>query len=119
MKDDAGTNGTPLADDAPQLPAWVRPFVESGLAGTDRAYRVTVLAKMQELAVTCRYDAIDAALDLVPVTELADTSLLTLLRGSWRFRSALRDWSGFRDRVAAVLHGRGAPVDRLLVGMYD
>ncbi|WP_181165797.1 N-6 DNA methylase [Mesorhizobium sp. B2-4-12] len=101
------------------LPDWLRPFVETGYNGTDRAYRVRVLAKLQELARSGEYSEIDAALNQAPISQLAETSLMTLLRGSYRFKTKLKDWDGFRDRVASELGKRGAAVNRLLIGLYE
>lgn len=101
------------------LPDWLGPFVETGHEGTDRAYRVSVLAKLQELARSGDYSEIDVALRQAPVSQLAETSLMTLLRGSYRFKTRLKDWDGFRDRVASELNKRGAPVNRLLIGLYE
>lgn len=98
---------------------WLRPFVESGHAGTDRAYRVKVLKKLQDLARAGDYSEIDAALFQAPVSQLAETSLMTLLRGSYRFKSRLAGWESFRERVALELDERGADVKRLLVGLYE
>lgn len=101
------------------LPEWLRPFIETGHEGTDRTYRVEVLAKLQALARSGEYSEIDAALDSAPVSQLAETSLMTLLRGSYRFKTKLQNWDGFRDRVAAELTTRGAAVNRLLIGLYE
>jgi hypothetical protein len=118
------TSESPLVLQAPNLadgslPDWLGPFVEKGHEGTDRAYRVSVLAKLQELARSGDYSEIDVALSQAPVSQLAETSLMTLLRGSYRFKTRLKDWDGFRDRVASELKKRGAPVNRLLIGLYE
>nr|WP_299499622.1 N-6 DNA methylase [uncultured Rhizobium sp.] len=101
------------------LPTWAMPFVESGLEGTERQYRVSVLGKLQELAQLGNYVEINAALDASPVSKLAETSMMTLLRGTYRFKAKLKDWDGFRDRVAFELGQRGQDVKRLLVGLYE
>lgn len=110
----------PVQNEAEDLPpAWLMPFIEKGHDGTDRAYRVEVLTKLQALALSGEFSEIDAALQWAPVSQLAETSLMTLLRGSYRFKIRLKDWDGFRDRVAAELNKRGAAVNRLLIGLYE
>lgn len=107
------------ASPASTLPLWAKPFVEKGMDGTERGYRVRILGKLQELAQLGNYVEIDDALEASPVSQLAETSLMTLLRGTYRFKSQLRDWNGFRDRVALELDQRGQNVKRLLIGLYE
>lgn len=111
-----GLMPTPEAQES--IPDWLVPFVETGRAGTDRIYRVRVLSKLQELARAGNYSEIDTALNLAPVPQLAETSLMTLLRGSFRFKTKLDYWDAFRDKVSSELGNRGADVKRLLVGLY-
>ncbi|WP_327210006.1 hypothetical protein [Rhizobium leguminosarum] len=93
---------------------WMRPFVEEGLNGTGRQERVALLSTLSELAVEGAWERIDTALDQSQVDRLADTTLMTLVRGTFRFRSRLRAWDTFRDRVATEFRRRGADAERLM-----
>ncbi|UHC14460.1 N-6 DNA methylase [Methylobacterium currus] len=99
------------------VPYWLMPFIDRGLEGTDREYRVQVLIRLQELAIAGTYSEIDVALERAPLPQLAETSLMTLLRGTYRFRSRLSGWNNFRDRIAEEFERRGAPVEKLMIGL--
>lgn len=91
---------------------WLRPFVEAGLKGTGRQERVALLTTLSELAVEGAWERIDTALDQSQVDRLADTTLMTLVRGTFRFRSRLRVWhvpGPRRHRVPGPWRGRRAP----------
>jgi hypothetical protein len=96
---------------------WIRPFVEAGLDGTARQERVDVLSKLNELADDGAWETINASLDQSQVEQLADSTLMTLVRGTYRFKSRLQAWDTFRNRVAVEFHRRGSVVERLMLGL--
>ncbi|MBK3404175.1 N-6 DNA methylase [Methylorubrum populi] len=112
----AGDSAPPPAQ---RMPEWVLPLVAAGLQGADKNARYDVLLRIQELAKEGAFEEIDRALSEAPVDALADTSLMTLLRGSYRFRSRVPCWDGFRDRVRDVYASRDMPVDDLMYGLYE
>ncbi|CAX25998.1 protein of unknown function [Methylorubrum extorquens DM4] len=111
--------GADIAPAVRAMPAWMLPLVEAGRAGTGKDVRYDVLVRIQDLAKEGTYGEIDAALAEAPVEDLADTSLMTVLRGTYRFRSRLACWNGFRDRVAAEYGNRDMPVAELMYGLYE
>ncbi len=116
VKSTPATEG--LGADSTLLCNLINALVEAGLSSTHRTHRVQVLAALQMSARQGAHSQIDLILGQAPVDQLAETSLMTLLRGCFSFRSCLQEWIGFRDRVAEELKNRGADVGRLMIGLY-
>ncbi|WP_315921473.1 hypothetical protein [Mesorhizobium sp. SP-1A] len=99
------------------FPDWAKDLVDAGLEGTERSHRVAVLTCIANVARSGAWKEIDSVLTDVPISALAESSLVTLLRGTYRFKEKLAGWDGFRTRVAAELHARKADTARLMFGI--
>lgn len=99
------------------LPDWAKCLVEAGIEGTDRPHRVAVLSDIADVARNGAWKEIDDVLAAVSVPDLADASLMTLLRGTYRFKEKLAGWEDFRSRVETELDARKADTAHLMVGI--
>ena len=99
------------------FPDWAKDLVDAGLEGTERSHRVAVLACIANVARSGAWKEIDSVLTDVPISVLAETSLMTLLRGTYRFKEKLAEWDGFRARVTAEFDARKADTSRLMFGL--
>lgn len=108
-----------VRDLPPLNPAWLQTLESRGRDTTDQIELADTYTKLRKLAGRGAYAEIDAALDLADPFKLAEASSLTLLRGSFPFRTKLQNWTAFRDRVAGFLEAKGAPTKRILAGLYE
>ncbi len=79
--------------------------------------RVAFLGKVQEFAVNGAWHELNAAISGAPIQEITTTWLITMLRGTFRFREMLPNWENFRDAVKIELDDRGTNSARLLRGL--
>jgi adenine-specific DNA-methyltransferase len=102
---------------AGSMPPWVATLGEGGrLDLGDEAY-VGIIADLHRLARSADYGIIEQALACVEPTGLSEQSLVTLVRGTYPFRSRLANWTSFRDAARQVLLDRSRPVGAILAGL--
>jgi adenine-specific DNA-methyltransferase len=99
------------------LPAWAVNFIEQDQEGLIAEHRVAVLARIGELAREGSWLEINDVICNVPVSDLTDGALMTLLRGTFRFKERLSGWDDLREQVEAHLDRRKANTPRLLMGL--
>jgi hypothetical protein len=80
---------------------------------------VAALAAISFSAKDGAWNEIDAALTAAPVSKMSSTTLMTLVRGTFRFKNSLKNWGTFRDAVAAEFIARDLDVSRLMTGLMD
>lgn len=78
---------------------------------------MAALSRIGELAREGAWEEIDRALRDVPMSSLSEAPLVTLLRGTFRFRSRLPGWDGLKERAEAELASRNADTARLMTGL--
>lgn len=101
----------------PTFPDWMKPLIEGDGQEVERNVLVSVLNSITAKANEGAWDEIDTALKIAPVSKMSPTTLIALLRGTFRFQIKLDAWNGFRDDVATEFERRGLNVSRLLMGL--
>jgi adenine-specific DNA-methyltransferase len=102
-----------------QFPPWAHDMINAGLQEVEDIVRVNLLSQMQRLARSGDVSQIDAVLDQVDVHRLSQLSLVTLLRGTFAFRSRLHNWSNFCDRVNQEFDRRSIDRKKVLAGLLE
>ena len=100
-----------------QLPDWMKPLVESDGQEVERSILVSTLESITVKANEGAWEEIDAVLKNAPIATMSSRALMTILRGTFRFKVKLAAWKRFRDDIAAVFEQRGLNVSRLLMGL--
>ena len=102
-----------------RLPPWANDIVRAGLREVGDTVRVNLLSQMQKLARSGDVSQIDFVLDQVDVQYLSQLSLITLLRGTFAFKSRLQNWENFRDRVTEEFDRRAIDRRKVLAGLLE
>lgn len=101
----------------PAFPEWMKMLIENDGPQVERSVLVSVLNSISEKASEGAWEEIGTVLEYAPVAELSPTALMTLLRGTFRFRIEIDAWNGFRDAVAREFEQRELNVSRLMMGL--
>lgn len=107
----------PRAGRQAQLPKWIGALIAAGTDAPSRESRVQLLVQIQSVARTGNTAEIDIVLDRLDVSNLAEISLITLLRGTFAFSDKLANWGNFRDRVSREFARRGIDRKKVLAGL--
>lgn len=100
------------------LPDWMEPLLQSGEDRPSTSSSAGVLTHLDTMARQGAWSQIDDLLRIAPIGDMSSTGMMTLLRGTYRFRSRLVEWIGFRDKVAAEYTTRCQNTERLMSGLY-